>query len=180
MTDLVCKIDILTNERLESIRMLLGQISGEHYLSVEPHNVAADTINIIARTPGHPISVGLNSLSFHSTKKAIMCHYSEIWQCTDAQGNEYRLENLHFHLLEHRGPNDPTTELIAFHWHRSFTAPNRRPHLHFSGAPRGIAKAHLVSTLGVPTSEQATVQYLDELLGDAVGIMSSEVLTSYA
>ena len=183
MTDLVCEVASLMKDRPQHIRGRLQQIS-EDFVHVEPKQFS-DAIDIVARTPGSPSSAARNDLTFYSSVKSIMCHYREIWQCIDTTGDNYRLHNLHFHLLQHDGPDDPTKELLAFHWHRTTTTTsgagdyNHRPHLHFAVAPDPLPKAHLVVTLGVSISDQSTVKYLDELLDEAVGMVASEVLKLY-
>lgn len=154
------------------------------WVHVEPRSISS-VIEIAARAPGNPSSVARNDWTFDSSVESIVCHYREIWQFIDTGGKECRLQNLHFHLLQHSGPDDPAKELLAFHWHRATTTPtatggyNHRPHLHFSVASDPLPKAHLVVTLGVDISTQDTVEYLDELLDEAVGMVATEVLKLY-
>ncbi len=161
----------------------LQQLSSDR-VHVEPRSISS-IIEIAARPPGNPSTVARNDWTFHSNVESIICHYREIWQFIDIGGKECRLHNLHFHLLQYSGPNDPTEELLAFHWHPTATTSDalghhsHRPHLHFSVAPDPLPKAHLGVTLGVATSDQVTVPYLDAWLDEAVRMVATEVLGSY-
>ena len=160
----------------------LQQLSND-WVHVEPRSISS-VIEIAARTPGNPSSVARNDWTFQSNVESIKCHYREIWQFIDTDGKECRLQSLHFHLLQDNG-YEAAEELLAFHWHRTTTTTNdadqynHRPHLHFSMAPGPLPKAHLVVTLGVDTSDQTSLQYLDALLDEAVGMVATEVLKLY-
>ena len=176
----VCGVDALSKGRPQSIRRRLSAVS-LNSLHVEPRSLA----NRFEITVGHDANGPLNrrDWTFDSIVDPVVCHYRELWVPQGASETDYFLAQAYFHLLESRGLDNAPVEIIAFHWHPRDASDAeqldhaRRPHFHFSGSPRTISNAHLVSTLAVPVEDQASVEYLDCLLDDVVGVFRSEVLS---
>ena len=178
MTAVLCEVEDLSRGRLKGIRKRLNLVSRET-LHIEPRSLS--TIFEITAIHGAPSSARRQDWTFPSIIDQVVCQYRELWTPNETTDQTYRLENIQFQLLKHRGPDRPLQEVVAFHWHPSVTGTdshhyNNRPHLHVSMTPQPLPKAHLGVTLGVGVSDQVTVSYLDRLLDEAIGMLSVEVL----
>ena len=175
----VCGVDVLSQDRPESIRRRLGAVSS-NYLHVE-HRSLASRFEI---TVGHDATGPANrrDWTFDSTVDSVVCNYRELWSPQGASEKDYFLAQAYFHLLRSQGLDQAPVEIIAFHWHPANSTDveqhdyTRRPHFHFSLSPRPIPDSHLVSTLAMPVEDQASVEYLDCLLDDVVEVFRREVL----
>ena len=169
----------LRRARAGEIRKHLRRVSGPH-VQVAPEQ----GLGVFGFTAyrGSTTTVDRRDWTFPSRVKSIVCHYGELWEIQGVADDMSRLQNLQFHLLEHRGPEEKPIEILAFHWHPSTSdtdaeaGHDRRPHLHVSLAPEPLPKSHLGVSLSVPDSDQSTVKYLDALLEDAIGMIDNEVL----
>ena len=176
-------VDTLSRRRPEVIREHLGKVS-QVVPRVDPRSLASRFEIVVSY--GDRISSSSSDSTFPSSVDSILCHYRELWVPYGGSGQEYDLAQVHFHLLQHRGPDLPLTELIAFHWHPASQLDveqhqyNRRPHFHFSLSPGPLPRSHLVSTLAVAVEHQRTVEYLDELLNEVTTVFAVEVLGKLA
>ncbi len=179
MTVIVCEVEDLSRGRLGEIRERLKLVSGD-YLHIEPRSL--QTLFEITATHGDPHLTSRRDWTFPSTVDSIVCQYRELWTPIGPTEQTYRLANIQFQLLQHRGPDESPIEIVAFHWHPATSVENgerhynHRPHLHLSVAPDPLPKSHLGVTLAVAIDHQATVEYLDRLLDEAIGMVAVEVL----
>ena len=179
----LCTVDILSKRRPEAIREHLGKVS-QVVPRIDPRSLGSRFELVVSY--GERISSRSSDWTFPSNVDSILCHYRELWVPRGAAGQDYDLGQLHFHLLQHSGPDLPLTEVIAFHWHPANQLNveqhqyNRRPHFHFSLSPDPLPRSHLVSTLAVVVEHQRTVEYLDELLDDVTTVFAIEVLGKLA
>ena len=179
----LCGVDTLSRRRPEAIRERLGKISPV-VPRIDPRSLASRFELVVS--DGERISSNSRDRTFPSKVDSILCQYRELWIPNEAAGQEYGLTQVFFQLLQHRGPDAPLAEVVAFHWHpRSLVDVeqhqyDRRPHFHFSSSPAPLPRAHLVSTLGVAVEHQGTVDYLDELLDEVAAVFSAEVLDQLA
>lgn len=131
---------------------------------------------------GDRTSSSSRDLTFPSKVDSILCQYRELWLPEGAAGQKYGLTHLFFQLSQYCGPDLPSPEVIAFHWHPQSLEGveqhqySRRPHFHFSSSLAPLGGAHLVSTLRVDTKDQHTTRYLDELLDEVAEVFAVEVL----
>ena len=169
----------LRRARAGEIRKHLRQVSGPH-VQVAPEP-GFRVFGFTAYLGGHS-TVDRRDWTFPSHVESIVCHYGELWEIYGVADDMSRLQNLQFHLLEYRGPEEELIEILAFHWRPATSDTNlqaghdRRPHLHVSLAPEPLPKSHLGVSLSVPDGDQSTVKYLDALLEDAIGMIDNEVL----
>ena len=179
----LCDADTLWKRRPTAIRGHLVKIS-QVDVRIDPRSLAGHLEIVVSY--GDKISPQSSDRTFPSTVDAILCHYRELWVPLGAPGENYDLRQLYFHLLQHRGPDLPLSEVIAFHWHPASQLDveqhqyTRRPHFHFSLSPYPLRRAHLVSTLAVAVETQCTVEYLDKLLNEVTTVFSVEVLERLA
>ena len=151
---------------------------------IDPRSLASRFELVVSY--GEQISSRSTDWTFPSKVDSVFCRYRELWIPKGASGGDYDLGQLHFHLLQHKGPDHPLAEIMAFHWHPTSHADveqhqyNRRPHFHFSSSPGHLGGSHLVSTLAVAVEHQRTVEYLDELLDDVTAVLAVEVLDQLA
>ncbi len=175
----VCSVDVLSQDRPESIRRRLSEVSFK-VLHVEPRSLATRFEITVGHDANGPLNRG--DWTFDSIVDPVVCHYRELWVPQGASETDYFLAQAYFHLLEFRGLDHAPVEIIAFHWHPRDDSDveqfnyARRPHFHLSGSHWPIPSAHLVSTLAVPVERQNSVEYLDSLLDDVIAVFQTEVL----
>ena len=119
---------------------------------------------------------------FPSTVGSIDCRYIELWSSVDVADKNWRLRHVYFHLMWHYDLEEDPKEIFAFHWEPSRLVAGaqgqqiQRPHVHLSVAPQPLARSHFVVTLAVAADDQCSVEYLDNLLDEAVKVVKTEVL----
>ena len=179
MTDVLCEVGSLRTKRAQGITHRLGRVA-----DVVPHvtpRSLSDSFALIAKY-GEQISSSDRDWTFPSAVHSIVCQYRELWRPVGSTGQEFKLENVQFQLLQHRGADKSLDEIAAFHWHPLLLVENReqrynnRPHLHLTRAPEPLAKSHLAVALTVATEHDTTVEYLDQLLDEAIEMVAIEIL----
>ena len=181
MPDVICEVTELSRTRPTRLAESLSVVS-----SIAPHVEYRSWPHefILVAKYGQQISESLREWKFPSSVPFIDCRYIERWLPVDASYRNLRLRNAYFHLDQHRGPDNPPKEVLAFHWEPILAngsageATNLdRPHLHFSLAPQPLHRSHFVVTLTVPSHGQASVDYLNELLEEVIRMVGVEVLS---
>ena len=146
------------------------------HLYIEP-KATSGRFALTARS-GQKLTSDERRMSFPSRVDTIVCQYGERWMSIRPDDREFRLDSVYLQLLQHLGRSEEPKEIVAFHWHSVDNGDgySNLPHLHVKAAAAPLAKSHLGVTLTVGTAEQRTVEYLDQLLGEAIAMFDSEVL----
>jgi len=179
MPDVVCGEQNLASVRPNQITQRLRKVS-DSYLYIE-HGRRSYEFSLVARS-GVKITTAEQMWSFPSSVDPIICQYSERWIPTSPSAQEFKLKTIYFQLLEHKGREENPREIIAFHWEPLAEAEDEsdqyksRPHLHVKLATGPLPRSHLDATLTVGTDQQGSVEYLDQLLDEAIDMIAIEVL----
>ena len=182
MTIIECEAEEFWAGRQVGIKERLSRVSDRSLdIEIRPRQ---DICEITASYGGAPSS-STRDWTFPSIVDSVVCHYRELWIPIELTQERFRLEHILFHLLQDRGPDESPKEIVAFHWHPTTSVEGRehsqshRPHLHLTAAPDPLPRSHLGVTLTVAMDDQATVEYLDSLLDEAIRMIAAEVLNLY-
>ena len=130
---------------------------------------------------GDQLTSHLRDWVFPSSVNSIMCQYGEGWKAAGSDDHLFMLDTVYFQLRHYLGEGKPR-EIVVFHWSPSNFAKgyggcyNNQPHVHIPLAPEPLPKSHIGVTLTVDASGQSTIQYLDQLLDDVIGMVAVEIL----
>ncbi len=85
---------------------------------------------------------------------------------------------MYFHLLQHRGRDEEPKEIVAFHWHSvgDGSGYSNLPHLHVKAAANPLPRSHFGVALTAEPAQQGSIEYLDQLLDEAISMVKAEVL----
>ena len=179
MPDVVCGERNLARVRPNQITQRLRKVS-DSYLFIEPKQLPYE-FSLVARS-GAKITSDEQRSRFPSSVDTIVCEYMESWIPAAPNAQEFKLKTIYFQLLEHRGREENPRDIIAFHWEPLADAEDEadlyksRPHLHVKLATGPLPRSHLDATLSVGTDQQGSVEYLDQLLDEAIAMIAIEVL----
>ena len=130
---------------------------------------------------GDQLTSHLRDWVFPSSVDSIMCQYGEGWKTAGSDDQLFVLETVYFQLRYHVTGEQPK-EIIVFHWSPSSLLGNHgdqysyQPHVHLPLAPEPLSKSHIGITLTMDAGSQSTLQFLNQLLDDVIGMVAVEVL----
>ena len=69
-------------------------------------------------------------------------------------------------------------EIVAFHWHSvgDGSGYSNLPHLHVKAAANPLPRSHFGVALTADPAQEGSVEYLDQLLEEAISMVEAEVL----
>lgn len=175
MPNVVCDAQSLRQDRRREITKRLQLVSDAH-LFVAP-NSKRDEFVLTVRS-GEQLTSDVRRWSFPSRVDSVVCQYGERWRPTRRDAQEFRLQSVYFHLLQHRGRDEEPKEIVAFHWHAvgDGSGYSNLPHLHVKVAADPLHRSHFGVALTAGPAEQDSVTFLDQLLDETVSMVDAEVL----
>ena len=175
MPNVVCDAQSLRRDRQREITKRLQLVSDAH-LYAEPKSTLDEFV--LAVRSGEPLTSDVRRWSFPSSVDSVVCQYGEHWRPTRRDAQEFRLQSVYFHLLQHRGRDEEPKEIVAFHWHAvgDGSGYSNLPHLHVKAATDPLPRAHFGVALTAGPAEQDSVEFLDQLLDEAISMVEAEVL----